>query len=116
MTSNIGGTPANNWFVRVFNVDDLGRVYININNLVLEVPYGQEGSIDITPYLDPGYNTVRFLVYNYEDGYTWGFELLQNGSTYWSSTAGIVGVVGAFGNDQSHTNKWVFDEILAITK
>ena len=60
MTSDIGGPPTNNWFVRVFNVDDLGRVYININNLVLEVPYGQEGSIDITP--DPGYNTVRFLV------------------------------------------------------
>ena len=41
--------------------------------------------------------------------YTYGFELWHGGTRTFYNVQGQAGVAGAYGNDQSKTNHWVYD-------
>ena len=79
--------------------------------LIFQVNYGQSsGYIDINQYLQWNTtNSVRFLVWNWGGGYTYGFELWHGGTRTFYNVQGQAGVSGAYGNDQSKQNQWVYD-------
>ena len=89
-----------------------GKMY-----LIFQVNYGQSsGYIDINQYLQWNTtNSVRFLVWNWGGGYTYGFELWHGGTRIDYTKEGIVGVWGARENDQTRTNQWVYDRINYIS-
>ncbi len=64
--------------VRVYNVDDVATVYVN-GIEVGRVTYTNTAVFDITRHLVSGRNQIRFVVHNYDESYTYGFELLRNG-------------------------------------
>jgi len=85
--------------------------------LIFQVSYGQSsGYIDINSYLQWNTtNSVRFLVWNWSGGYTWGFELWHDDTRTFYDVQGQAGVVGANNNDQTRINQWVYDHIEYIS-
>ncbi len=78
--------------VRVYNIDDWGRVYVN-GVLLITVGYGGDSDwVDITKHLINGSNTVRFTVENgVYGGWTYGFTLRKGDEVIWQDEAGVVG-------------------------
>jgi parallel beta-helix repeat protein len=95
------------YYVHIFNIDDIGRAYVN-GTLVTEVSFGADSSAtDITDYLQSGNNEIRFTVENLKEGYTYGFEIIHADGIYhtiWPDSngevCGVVGVEGCKDNDQ----------------
>ena len=123
ITSNANAATTSNekWYVRVYNVDDIGEVYVN--GTLVETVYfnGDSGWVDITDSVQNtvGETKIRFTMYNEWQGYTWGFQvakMLPNESmrVVWSAKAGTAGVTGANNNDQSRTNSIVYDQTLSV--
>ena len=117
-----GATTSNeSWYVRVYNVDDIGKVYLN-GTLVKTVGFkGDSGWINVTNYVKNtvGNTAIRFTMYNKLQGYTWGFQIAKAlpGETkrvVWSTKAGTAGVTGANNNDQSKPNRIVYDKTVYV--
>jgi parallel beta-helix repeat protein len=95
------------YYVHIFNIDDIGRAYVN-GTLVTEVSFGADSNAtDITDYLQSGNNEIRFTVENLKEGYTYGFEIIHADGIYhtiWPDSngevCGVVGVEGCNDNDQ----------------
>lgn len=101
-------------YLRIFNVDDVARVYIN-DEQVLSAQYQQDtGERDVTRYFKTGPNTVRFSLENTMQGYTWGFELRSDSRILFRSKEGTAGSVGANNNDQ--TTGRMFEKTIRIDK
>jgi len=100
-------------YIRVSNIDDSAEADIN-GEKVLSGGYGYDsGFVDVTSYFTSNNkNVIRFVCYNNGGGYTWGFEVKCGGVVMYSSIEGIVGVKGAFNNDQ--TQGKVFDSEIQI--
>jgi len=121
-TVALGATISNEkWYVRVYNVDDIGKVYVN-GNLIKTVGFkGDSGWVDITTYVlqTAGNTKIRFTMYNKLQGYTWGFQIAKAlppaaKQVVWSTKAGTAGVVGANNNDQTKPNRTVYDKTVYI--
>lgn len=87
-----------NIVIRVYNVDDLATVYLN-GSLILTVPFKSSNQVDITSQVRPGSNEVRLVLQNSKEGYTYGFEILQNRAAIFKQECGQVDVVGCGGNE-----------------
>jgi 3',5'-cyclic AMP phosphodiesterase CpdA len=90
------------YYVRVFNIDDIGKVYVN-GKLITSVNFGQDNLVDITGDLHLGENEINLTVKNLGEGYTWGFEIIHGptSETIWFSECGEVGVYGCNDNEQT---------------
>jgi len=79
-TVALGATISNEkWYVRVYNVDDVGKVYVN-GTLIRTVGFkGDSGWVDITNYVlnTAGNTSIRFTMDNKLQGYTWGFQIAK---------------------------------------
>jgi hypothetical protein len=92
--------PEDKIEIRAFNVDDIARVYVD-NRLVLTVGYKGDQKVQINPGLSIGNHSIRLTVENTGGGWTYGFDVLKNGSSVLSSPfkEGEAGVRGAKNND-----------------
>jgi tetratricopeptide (TPR) repeat protein len=98
--------------VRVYNIDDLATVYVN-GSLVLTVPFKSNNQLDITSQLHSGKNEVRLVVQNSQEGYAYGFEILQNNEPIFKQECGQVDVVGCAGNE--FRTGTVYDRTVYVT-
>jgi hypothetical protein len=104
------------WYIRVYNVDDLGTVYVN-GSKITEVQFAQDsGWIDITSSFSAPTNSVRFTMWNGEQGYSWGFAIKRDGVVVWSDVQGEVNVKGANNNDQGRTNMTVYERTVVVNQ
>ncbi len=108
-------TPAT-WYIRVYNVDDLGTAYVN-GSKITEIQFAQDSDwIDVTAYFSAPTNSVRFTMWNGEQGYAWGFAIKRDGVVVWSDVQGEVNVMGANNNDKSRTNITVYDRTIVVNQ
>ncbi|MFN8398461.1 MAG: hypothetical protein U0X74_00490 [Anaerolineales bacterium] len=105
-----------NWYVRVYNIDDIGTVYVN-DQLIATIGYSEDsGWVDVTSYFLAGtQNRVRFTLKNNETGYRWGFEIKRNELVIWQDREGQINQ-GARNNDLSSTFQIVYDKTLLINQ
>ncbi|MEZ0369369.1 MAG: hypothetical protein ACAI44_09820, partial [Candidatus Sericytochromatia bacterium] len=116
VSSTGSGCDSNEeWTMRIYNVDDTAKAYVNLNNIQTVSYQGDTGFLPINNYLDSGSNQVRFTLFNGIGGYSWGFTLKKNGVVVYQSEAGQAGGTGANNNDLSKPNQFVFDHTEAIT-
>jgi hypothetical protein len=114
-------TPTSDgWYLRVYNVDEVGKAYVN-GALVTRVGYlDDSGWVDITKYVKKtgGRTSIRFTTYNKGSGYTWGFQVAtapdDPDSVVWTKEAGRAGEYGANGDDQKRENSMVYDKTLYL--
>lgn len=113
--------PTVRWFVRSYNVDDTSWIYVD-GELVAAVPYlGDSGWSDVTDRVRSTGNatSLRFLTYNGPEGYAWGYEVgRQIGdaplAVVWKDEQGVAGITGANNNDQTQTDRYVYDRTLTV--
>jgi hypothetical protein len=112
--------PSEGWYLRIYNVDEVGQAYVN-GALVKKVGYLDEsGWVDITKYVmkTGGRTTIRFTMYNNTSGYTWGFQIAKApddpDSVVWTAEEGVAGSVGANGDDQKRTHRIVYDKTVRL--
>jgi hypothetical protein len=76
--------------VRLFNIDDTARVYLN-GQLVSEVGLGEDsGLIDITARLSTGQNEVVFELINAHGAIAYGFQVRVGEAIVFQETCGLV--------------------------
>ncbi|NQE45414.1 3',5'-cyclic adenosine monophosphate phosphodiesterase CpdA [ANME-1 cluster archaeon GoMg2] len=102
------------YYIHIFNIDDIGKAYVN-GELVSSVNFGQDsGLIDITDDLHLGDNKINLTVKNLKEGYTYGFEILHNEGRIWRRPpCGVVGVYGCNDNEQTG-EKIVYDKRITL--
>jgi hypothetical protein len=99
-------------YIRIFNIDDIGRAYVN-GTLLKEVAYsGDTKDIDITNKLLKGRNIFRFTLINNHGGWAYGFMVKRNEEIMWKMECGKAGYIGCNDNDQ--TLGLVFDKVIYI--
>jgi hypothetical protein len=104
------------WYIRVYNVDDLGTAYVN-GSKITEIQFAQDsGWIDVTAYFSAPTNSVRFTMWNGEKGYAWGFAIERDGVVVWSDVQGEVNVMGANNNDKGRMNMTVYDLTIVVNQ
>ena len=104
----------NTWKIRMYNVDDTSYAYVNLNGNYQRTSYATDTTIDITDRMNQGDNQFDLKTYNIGGGYTWGFDIIKYGRVIHTEKAGTAGVIGANNNDQSKTQRYVFDKTLTI--
>src|SRR5689334_22905562 len=66
--------------VHAYNVDDTADVYLN-GNRILEQPFNTDsGLVDLSSSVPPGANMLELTTTNVGSGYTWGWEVLVDGT------------------------------------
>jgi hypothetical protein len=112
--------PSEGWYLRIYNVDEVGKAYVN-GTLVKKVGYLEDsGWVDITDYVKKtgGKTAIRFTMYNKGSGYTWGFQVAtapdDPDSVVWTAEEGLAGSVGANGRDEKSTNRIVYDKTVYL--
>jgi hypothetical protein len=112
--------PSEGWYLRVYNVDDVGKAYVN-GDLVKKVGAGRDsGWVDITKYVKKtgGKTAIRFTMYNTISGYTWGFQVAtapdDPARVVWTAEEGLAMVTGADGDNQKRTRRIVYDKTVYV--
>lgn len=112
--------PSEGWCLRIYNVDDVGKAYVN-GELVSRVCYlDDSGWVDITDYVEKtgGKTAIRFTTYNKGEGYTWGFQIARApddpDSVVWTAEEGRAGSVGANDSDQKSTDRIAYDKTVHL--
>lgn len=102
------------WYVRIYNIDDLGIVYVNDQEVVRRLKDEEDTGWVPVPadWLMPESNTFSFSVKNTYEGYTWGFSIRRGGDVLDSWQAGTVNVWGA--NNDDHTRGWVWSKRVVV--
>jgi len=90
--------PGVTYEVRAFNVDDVARVYLD-GSKILEVGYKGDKKVRIYPGLSVGKHNLKFELENKGGGWTYGFQILENGIPIWSKVEGKAGEEGARNNN-----------------
>lgn len=98
--------------IRLSNIDDKAYAYVN-GALKLIASYQQDtGFVDVSSFLEPGPNTVRFVLGNLGLGWTYRFEIQKDGATVFSEACGQVGILGCMNNDA--TLGTVYDKTVTV--
>ena len=108
-TTRVSGSSIT---VRVFNVDDLSKVYLNGVN-VLEVGFLREDSRDLTLPCRTGTNRIELTTENTAMGYTWGFEVIVDGKIAFRDEQGTANRIGA--NHDDKTLGIVYRKVIEFT-
>ncbi|MEK7433901.1 MAG: hypothetical protein AABZ74_12260 [Cyanobacteriota bacterium] len=105
----------NTWKLRMYNVDDTSYAYVNLNGNYQKTSYSSDTTIDITDRINQGDNRFDLKTYNISGGYTWGFQIIKNGTDIvHQEEAGQSGHFGANNNDQSKIQRYVFDKTIKL--
>jgi hypothetical protein len=99
--------------IKVSNVDDVERIRLN-GVEIAAVANQQSRTLDLTDQLVPGANLLEIEVENLGGAWNFGYDLLADGVSVYSSVCGQAGVVGCNGNDQ--TTGTVFREKFIVVK
>lgn len=110
MRSQQPQTIESNYSVNTYNVDDLAMVYVN-GSKILETSFYRNGNTDITRFLRPGNNEVRFVLQNSKDGFTYGFEIRRDNKSIFKDDCGVAGKTGCRGSSQTGI---VYDRTIAV--
>jgi hypothetical protein len=79
---------APKYYIRIYNIDDIGSAYLN-NDLIKTVKYkGDSGWIEITPKLKKGTNQIKFTLLNRQGGWTYGFQVKKDDNIFWEKECG----------------------------
>jgi hypothetical protein len=106
-------SPSQNsgrYLVRIYNVDDFAGVFVN-GKPVIQIGYKDTREVDITPFLRPGKNEIRFVVKNMQEKYTYGFVLFRDNKSIFRDECGIIGFSGCNGSEQTGI---VYDRTITI--
>ncbi len=115
--NNIVPTPPTRWYIREYNGDDKQTMVINNQYSYATTTFGQDsGFIDITDRLHAGNNTLDFKTWNDQGGYTWGFQIRKNNTVVFDENAGVAGIVGAYNNDASRSNQYIYNKTLTLNE
>ena len=97
-------------------MDDLSKLYINDRLVNTWERQRDSGWLDINAYIHPRQeNRIRFITWNNDRQYTWGYELKVDDTIVWQDEQGEVGFRGAGDNDLSRENQTVYDKTLLLT-
>ena len=99
---------SDQYFVRVYNVDDWGTAIVNGYTVATASYLGDSGYVNINAYLINGMNNFTFTMYNYVRTYNWGFEIRRNTVSMFSDQLGVAGIVGANNDDGSRQYQYVY--------
>jgi hypothetical protein len=114
-TETLVASLSTKWYVKVYNIDDLGTAYVNDYEITTVGYLGDSGWIDVTSYFSPDtQNRIRFTLENKGTGYHWGFAIKKNNFVIWQDEEGGFSQ-GARDNDQSHPDQIVYDKTLLIS-
>lgn len=109
--SGSGSGHESRFTARLYNVDDVATVYIN-GAKTLQATYNSGGSTNLTPMLRRGDNRVRLTLENLKEGYTYGFEIFQDGKSIFKEECGKVNVSGCGFDERAGI---VYDREVIIT-
>lgn len=91
-------TAGGPYHVRAFNADDGARILAN-GQTVAKTGFGEDsGWVGIDQYLQPGTNTVTFIVDNTRGAITFGFKLRGSRGFYFDADCGEAGSWGCDNN------------------
>ena len=96
--------------IKIYNIDDLATIYVNGSQL-LQIRYKNTKQIDITNLLHPGENEVRFVLQNFQEDFTYGFEIYRNNESIFKDECGVVGRSGCRRSSQRGV---VYDQTVTI--
>ena len=68
---------GNTYSVRLFNIDDHESVYVN-GSLVATANYGQDITVDLTPFMTVGNNTILLTETNDQGPWSYGFTVTRH--------------------------------------
>jgi len=92
-TIMINRSQGDSYQVRLFNIDDHESIYVN-GNLVQPANYGQDVTVDLTPFMTVGTNTLRFTELNDAGPWTYGYfrirTLASSSTTFFNESCGQV--------------------------
>jgi len=106
---NLGTYPSSifdKYYIKIFNIDDQADVYVN-NQIATSVGFGEENTIDITDMLQLGINNIELSVTNFQEGWTYGFEIIHDDkylgeqTILWQDNCGTFGIYGCSNNQQT---------------
>jgi hypothetical protein len=110
---NVTLAPPTKVEIRLSNIDDNAQAYVN-GVLRLTAGYTQDtGFVDVSSSLQPGSNSLRFVLQNIGLGWTYNFEIRKDGATVFAEACGQVGVMGCMNNDG--TLGTVYDKTVTVT-
>lgn len=84
---------AQKFIVKAYNIDDRATVYVNGRQIV-QIRYKATNEIDISRFLNIGENQVRFVLENFQEGFTYGFEIYRDDTSIFKDECGIAGSLG----------------------
>lgn len=114
MFSSFSACIQSQYYVRVYNIDDIGTSIVNQQTVVTISYLGDSGYINVNSYLRNGLNNFTFTDYNNGGPYAWGFAIQQNSQIIFSNVAGQAGTYGANNNDGSKTYQYVYSNTIPL--
>lgn len=98
----------------IFNTNEISYAFINQQYITHQAYSIDSGFIDVAPYLQNGLNSFIFLTYNFENMYTWGFQIMKNNEIIFDDTGGLLDVLGANNDDYSLEYQFVYNNTISI--
>jgi hypothetical protein len=95
-------------------MDDYSYAFVNQHYIIYQSWGADTGFIDVTAYIQNGLNNFTFLTYNSDSGYTWGFQIMQNGDIVFDDTAGLEGAVSANNDGNPEEYQFVYNNTVSI--
>jgi hypothetical protein len=97
---------ASIYSLRLYNTDDTLQAFITnaayVDQLMLSNPYDNDtGFVDVSSYVTAGKNTIELRLANSVGGYTYGYDLLKDGTSIDADTCGTVNSMGCNSNDNA---------------
>lgn len=97
--------------IRMFNIDDNAELFVNGVKFMGRGFGFDTGTVDVSPWLEPGANSIRFTLTNIAGGYTYGFNVYVNGQTHFHIQCGQA---GAGCNNNDPTQGVVYDVTIPV--
>ena len=104
---------ANTWSLSLYQIDDQMDVYLNGTKLST-CYFGNTCNSDLTNLMKSGKNSLKLVLTNTGAGWTYGYQILKNGSVYKQDSCGVFNTFGCANDD--YTLGEVFSVTYAITK
>ncbi len=107
---------SSRWYVRMYNIDDVGTAMVNGSTAATTSYGGDSGFVDITKMIHTGDNSINFKLHNNVGGYTWGFQIKKDNTIVFDEKAGTAGSYGANNNDGSMQYQDVYNKNITVNE
>ena len=109
----ISGCIDDACYIRVYNVDDYSYAFVNEHYVTYQHLSTHSDPIDVAPYMQNGLNSFTFLTYNFDNIYSWGFQIIKNGDIIFNDIAGLAGAV-ANNSNTSMVYQFVYNKTIFV--